>query len=126
MPPASPAHPASKVDFPVAIRGASFGFSVLLLGILLSAVLGVLRPATGLVFTVLVYVLAFYLAARKTGEATVPALHGATAATIAYALTLPLILRDPAGRNIGQIALTLALAVAVGGLTGRWGAARRQ
>jgi hypothetical protein len=48
----------------------------------------------------------------------VPALHGAFAATVAYALILPLILRDPAGRNIAQIALTLVLAVGIGALTG--------
>jgi hypothetical protein len=55
----------------------------------------------------------------------VPALHGAVAATVAYALVLPLILRDPAGRNIAQIALTVALAVSIGALTGWLGAKRR-
>lgn len=122
--PRPPVPPPSPVDFPVAIRGASWGFSVLLIGILLSAVLGVLEPAASLAATVAVYVLAFFLAARKTGSASVPALHGATAATIAYLLTLPLILRDPAGRSLAQIALTLALAVGVGAATG-WLTSRR-
>jgi hypothetical protein len=112
------ARSADRIDLPVAIRGASLGFSVLLIGILLSTVLRTTMPAVGLAGTVAAYVLAFFLAGRKTGTATVPALHGAFAATVAYALILPLILRDPAGRNIAQIALTLALAVGIGALTG--------
>ena len=122
---ANRAGPADRIDFPVAVRGASLGFSVLLIGILLSAVLGVLEPTVHMVATYAVYALAFHLAARKTGTATAPALHGATAAAAAYLLVLPLILRDPAGRNISQVALTLALAVCVGALTGWIRSARR-
>jgi hypothetical protein len=109
----------------VAVRGASFGFSVLLIGILLSTVLRTKVPDLAVAGTVAVYLLAFSLAARKTGTATVPALHGAFAATFAYALILPLILRDPAGRNVAQVALTVALAVSIGGLTGWIGSTRR-
>jgi hypothetical protein len=119
------ARTANRIDLPVAVRGASFGFSVLLIGILLSTVLRTTVPNLGLVGTVGVYLLAFSLAARKTGTATLPALHGAFAATFAYALILPLILRDPAGRNIAQIALTLALAVGIGALTGWISSTRR-
>lgn len=119
------ARPSDRIDFPVAIRGASLGFSVLLIGILLSTVLRTTMPAVGLAGTFAAYLLAFYLAARKTGTAAVPALHGAFAATVAYALVLPLILRDPAGRNIAQIAVTLALAVGIGALTGWISSTRR-
>jgi len=122
---ANRARPANRIDFPVAVRGASFGFGVLLIGILLSTVLRATVPELGLAGTLAAYVLAFYLAARKTGTATAPALHGAIAATAAYVLVLPLILRDPAGRNIAQFAATLALAVGVGALTGWIGSTRR-
>jgi Na+/H+ antiporter NhaA len=122
---ANRARSADRIDLPVAIRGASLGFSVLLIGILLSTVLRTTMPAAGLAGTIAAYVLAFFLAGRKTGTATVPALHGAFAATVAYALILPLILRDPAGRNIAQIALTLALAVGTGALTGWISSTRR-
>lgn len=117
----------NRIDLPVAVRGASLGFSVLLIGILLSTVLrtAVPDPALGFAGTIAVYLLAFYLAARKIGTATVPAMHGAFAAIFAYALILPLILRDPAGRNVAQIALTLALAMGIGALTGWIGSTRR-
>lgn len=114
----TPSEPVGRVDLPFAIRGASLGFSVLLIGILLSTVVSVAKPAVGLALSSVPYVLAFFLAARRTGAATAPALHGVVAATVAYALVLPLILRDPAGRNMTQIAFTTALAVSVGALTG--------
>jgi hypothetical protein len=117
--------PAARVDVPVAIKGASFGFSVLVIGILLSALTQMGSPAMSTAIAVLTYVLAFFLAARNVGTATVPALHGVVAATVAYGLTLPLILRDPAGRNLTQISFTLALAVTVGALTG-WAASARR
>lgn len=117
----------NRIDLPVAVRGASLGFSVLLIGILLSTVLRatVPDPALGFAGTIAVYLLAFAFAARKTGTATVPALHGAFAAVFAYALILPLILRDPAGRDVAQVALTFALAVGIGALTG-WIASTRR
>lgn len=91
---------------------------MLLIGILLGAVITVRAPAAGFIFTVVAYCLAFFLAARKSGAATMPPLHGAFAASIAYLLVLPLILRDPAGRDLRQIALTLALSISIGAMTG--------
>lgn len=125
MPPPGRTPPPVRVDVPVAVKGASFGFTILVLGILISALTQMKSAELSLAVAVVTYVLAFFLAARNTGLATVPALHGVVAATAAYALTLPLILRDPAGRNLAQISFTLALAVAVGALTGWFRSARR-
>ena len=90
MPSPGPRPPTARVDVPVAIKGASFGFSILVIGILLSALTQVAGPAVSTAVAALTYVLAFFLAARTTGVATVPALHGAVAAVVAYSLTLPL------------------------------------
>lgn len=119
----SDAQPKAMVDFPSAVRGASLGFSVLVIGIMLSAVIATQAPRAGVSASLFVHVIAFTLASRRLGHTRNPALHGAAAASAAYALTLPLILRDPAGRNLTQISLTIALAITVGALTG-WLASR--
>lgn len=118
MTPPGKALPAGRVDVPVAVRGASAGFSVLLIGGLLGPLIGVKAPALGSVFLTGTAILAFFLAARKTGTATSPPLHGAIAAVLAYALVLPLVLMSDAGRNLGQSLVTLATAISVGALTG--------
>jgi len=116
--------PHGRIDVPVAVRGASAGFSILLIGGLLGPLIAFKAPAIGGVFLTATAILAFFVAARKIGTAGNPALHGAVAAVLAYLLVLPLVLMmSAAGRNLAQTAMTLATAVSVGALTG-WAMSR--
>lgn len=114
-----------SVDVPHATRGASSGFSVLLIGGLIAPMVGIAAPVLGAIWLTLTAVVAFVVAARKIGLAASPALHGAVAAVFAYVLVLPLLLPFEAGRNVPQILLTLTTAVSVGACTG-WVQSRRQ
>lgn len=107
-----------RIDVPNAVRGASTGFSVLLVG-------GLVAPMTTLVSLTFarawltgVAVLAFAIAARRSRLATAPAVHGAVAAVLSYVLVLPLLLPFPEARHPLQIGLTFATAVVVGAVTG--------
>ena len=115
--------PAARVDFAVAVRGASSGFSVLVIGTLLSQLILVLAPSSPALAVVFApYVLGSYVAARKVGNATVPALHGIAASVGAYLLTLPLLLlmmldSQPL-ESISYLATGLTLAIGIGAITG--------
>jgi len=110
--------PAGSVDVPNAVRGASTGFSILVIGGLLAPMMTLVSGPFATVWLTGVAVLAFVVAARKSRSAGSPATHGATAAVLAYVLVLPLLLPFEAGRNWQQIALTLVAAVVVGAVTG--------
>lgn len=110
--------PTGRVDVPNAVRGASTGFSILLIGGLLAPLATLVSPVAGALWLAGVAVLAFAIAARRSRLAEAPALHGAVAAVGAYALVLPLLLPFPQGRDVGQILLTLATAVVVGAASG--------
>lgn len=112
-----PPRRSSPIDLPVAIRGGSAGFSLLLIGGLLAPLAGLAVPALGGAFLTLTAVLAFLVAARKIGRSSVPQLHGAVAAVLAYALVLPLLLPFETTRNVPQILYTLATAISVGAST---------
>ena len=115
--------PATRIDFPVAVRGASSGFSVLVIGVLLSQLIPLLAPSSpALVVVFAPYVLGSYVAARKVGNATVPALHGVAASVGAYLLTLPLLLlmmldSQPL-ESISYLATGLTLSIGIGAITG--------
>lgn len=115
--------PAARIDFPVAVRGASSGFSVLVIGVLLSQLIPLLAPSSpALVVVFAPYVLGSYVAARKVGNATVPALHGIAASVGAFLLTLPLLLlmmldSQPL-ESISYLATGLALTIGIGAITG--------
>lgn len=116
---------ASRIDTPHAVRGASAGFSVLLIGGLLAPMVGMAAPVLGSVWLTLAAIVAFIVSARRIGRATMPELQGALAALLSYVLVLPLILPFQAGRNLPQILLTLATAISVGACTG-WIQSRRR
>jgi hypothetical protein len=124
VPPSGKARlPASRIDFPVAVRGASSGFSVLVIGVLLSQLILLLAPSSpGLVVVFAPYVLGSYVAARKLGNATVPALHGVAASVGAFLLTLPvlllLMLDSQPMESISYLATGLTLSIGIGALTG--------
>jgi len=106
------------VDVPNAVRGASSGFSILIIGGLLAPMMTLVSGPFAAVWLTGVAVVAFVVAARKSRAAERPATHGAAAAVLAYVLVLPLLLPFEAGRNWGQIALTFVAAVVVGAVTG--------
>lgn len=107
------------IDAPNAVRGASNGFSVLVIGGLLAPVIGSLLPMLGrTVWLPLVAILAFVVAATRIGRAYRPGVHGAVAAFSSYVLVLPLVVLNESGRDPVEIAATFGTACIVGSLTG--------
>jgi hypothetical protein len=102
------------VDVPNAVRGASTGFSVLLIGGLLAPMVGLASTLVATVWLTGVAVVAFAIAARRSRLAGAPAVHGAVAALFSYILVLPLLLPFEQSRDPLQILLTAATAVVVG------------
>ncbi|WP_020662099.1 hypothetical protein [Amycolatopsis benzoatilytica] len=109
---------ADRIDAPVAVRGASAGFSVLLIGGLAQPLAMAWVPLLGYAWLPLVAVAAFFVASKRIGTASSPATHGAVAALCSYLLALPVSLLVPAGRDPLQIGLTAATAVVVGTAVG--------
>ncbi|GAB3354778.1 MULTISPECIES: hypothetical protein [Amycolatopsis] len=107
-----------RIDAPVAVRGASTGFSVLLIGGLAQPLAVTWVPLLGYAWLPLIAVVAFFVASRRIGKASLPAAHGAVAALCSYLLALPMSLLVPAGRDPLQIGLTAATAVVVGAAVG--------
>ncbi|UUV28628.1 hypothetical protein NQK81_28050 [Amycolatopsis roodepoortensis] len=107
-----------RIDAPVAVRGASTGFSILVIGGLAQPLAVMVVPVLGGVWLPLVALAAFAVASRRIGTASLPAVHGAVAALCSYILALPLSLLVPAGRDPVQIGLTAATAVVVGAVVG--------
>jgi hypothetical protein len=112
------------VDVPNAVRGASTGFSVLLIGGLLAPMVTLASTVLATVWLAGVAVVAFAIAARRSSLAGAPAVHGAVAAVFAYVLVLPLLLPFEQGRNPLQILLTAVTAVVVGAGCGSLAAGR--
>lgn len=106
-----------RVDVPNAVRGASTGFSILVIGGLLAPFITLVSGPATAVWLAGVAVLAFAVAARRSRSAGAPALHGAVAALFSYLLVLPLLLPFERGRDVRQIGLTLATAIVVGAAT---------
>ena len=113
-----------RVDVPRAVRGASTGFSILLIGGLLAPMTTLAGQLFATVWLTGVAVVAFVVAARGSRLAAAPPVHGAFAAVLAYVLVLPLLLPFEQARNLGQIALTVITAIVVGALTGMVSARR--
>ncbi len=112
---------SARIDMPVAVRGASAGFTVLLVGGLLTMLLTIKLPASGPLVGLTAAVVGFYVAARRVGKASMPALHGAFAAALSYLLVLPIAWSFSPGNSsadIGFALLNLALALSTGSLTG--------
>lgn len=117
-------HARGRIDLPNAVRGASTGFSILVIGGLLATFATLISPVLGAVWLAGVAVVAFAVAARRSQHAENPPLHGAVAAVCAYLLVLPLILPFEAGRDLSQIAMTTVTALVVGPVSA-WVSARR-
>lgn len=107
-----------KVDVPNAARGASVGFTILVLGGLASPALGFVAPLAGSLALMVTAVAAFAVAGMKVGSAGNPPLQGAMTALGSYVLVLPLVLFHQAGRDPMQVAVTAACALVIGAATG--------
>ena len=112
------------IDVPNAVRGASTGFSVLLIGGLLAPMVTLASTVLATVWLTCVAVVAFAVAARRSRLAGAPAVHGAVAAVFAYVLVLPLLLPFEQSRDPLQISLTALTAVVVGAGIGSLAAGR--
>lgn len=114
------ARPLPMLDLPAVARGASTGFTVLVVGGLLQPVVGRLVPPLGLAWLIVVA-----WSGRSIGAALSPAAQGAAAAFAGYVLVLPLVVMAAREFDFGQIGATTALAVLIGGASGRVTAGRR-
>lgn len=112
------------VDLATMIRGASLGFSVLVLGGLV-APLAARLPVLGPVWLPVVAAVAFALAGSRIGVATAPARHGGVAAVSAYLLVVPLVMMAPVRPEMPALGLSAGAAVLVGALAGAVAARRR-
>jgi hypothetical protein len=125
----SQVRPPARVDVPVAVRGASAGFTVLVVGGLLALLLGFKLPAAAPLLGIAAAVGGVYVAARRIGTATFPALHGAVAAVGAYLLALPIVFlmtQNWTPADSGRAMLNFALALSTGSLTGWMNAHHRE
>jgi hypothetical protein len=123
--------PPALIDFPVAVRGASSGFSVLVIGVLLSILIVRLAPSSpALVVFFAPYVLGSFVAARKVGNAASPVLHGIAASVGAFVLTLPVLflmmLDAQFLESVRYLATGLTLSIGIGALTGWMNSGRRR
>lgn len=109
------------IDEVALIRGASTGFTVLLVGELLAPVAGRVDPTLGLLWVSLVGAAGFVAAGTRIGQARVPWLHGGAAALLALSLTMPL--RLVAGLDTGadwyRVGVSAVFGMVVGSLAGR-------
>ncbi|MGQ0575689.1 MAG: hypothetical protein ACT4RN_16020 [Pseudonocardia sp.] len=113
---------SAQVDWPSAVKGASAGFSVLIIGFYAGPLMANV-PVVGGPWLVIVAVLGFAVAAWRIGDAVVPPVHGAAAAVAAYLLFLPIIILGAGRVGSAQwqlIVAPFAIAVVVGWLTGTY------
>lgn len=115
------------IDAPEAVRAASSGFSILVIGGLLAPLAAAFLPIVGQFWISLVAAGAFAVAGNRVGEAAAAHLHGACAALGSYLLVLPLLfwLAPEATLNLVQIVGTAVVAVVVGGVAGALAGRRR-
>ncbi|MEN8674044.1 hypothetical protein [Nocardioides sp.] len=113
--------PVQEATLPVMLRGGSRGFTVLLLGGVVQPLVGVLSAPLGYVWLLLVALAAFVVAARTAlpaGSAQEAWPNGPGAASISYALVLPLVLSVSETFPLLQIVLTSTTALVVGTAVG--------
>jgi hypothetical protein len=117
-----------RIDWPQAVRGASTGFTVLVIGGLAGPLMATV-PVVGQPWLLVVAVVAFAVAAWRTGDALSPALHGATAAVVSFLLVFPLLLIIGGRLGFDQLAFysgtAIGMAIATGTAVGAVRGARR-
>ena len=109
------------VDEAALVRGGSAGFTVLVLGELLTPFASGINATLGLLWLSLVGATGYVAAGSKIGIASKPALHGALAALAALVLTIPL--RLFVGASLEQqwypLLISALFGLVVGALAGR-------
>ena len=116
------------VDVAAAVRAASTGLSVLLLGGLMTPIAQAYLPVVGQFWLLLVSVAAFATAGSQVGDAELTHVHGACAALGSFLLVLPLVFWYPpagAGLDFAQIVSAAGAALVVGALAGHVAGRRR-
>lgn len=98
-------------------RGASRGFTILLLGGAVQPLIVRTLPALGAVWLVLVAVVAFAASARAAGREGVSCATGAAAALAGFALILPLAIVGSGAVGVSLVTMTGLTALVVGGGT---------
>lgn len=101
---------STRIDWPQAVRGASTGFTVLVIGGLAGPLMAAV-PVVGQPWLLLVAAVAFAVAAWRVGDALSPAVHGATAAVGSFLLVFPLLLIIGGRLGLGQLGFYSAVAV---------------
>lgn len=116
-----------RFDLGRTVRGASRGFTVLLLGGVVQPWVGTLSPTAGYYWLVVVAVAAFIVAARSAlpmGSPRGSWVNGPAAALASYVLVLPLVLSAAGTFPVEQVVLTAVTAVLTGSLSA-WARVRR-
>lgn len=109
------------MDVPAAVRAASTGLSVLLLGGLMTPIAQAYVPVIGQFWLLLVSVVAFAAAGVQVGDAQLTHVHGACAALGSFVLVLPLVFWFPpadTGLDFAQVVSAAGAAVVVGAAAG--------
>jgi hypothetical protein len=110
-----------RFDEVALVRGASTGFTVLLVGELLAPLAGQVNGTLGLLWVSMVGAAGFVTAGSRIGTSASPWLHGAVAALLALLLTVPLRLLVGVDSTAGwyRIAVSAVFSIIVGAIAGR-------
>jgi len=107
-----------RVDWVLVVRGASTGFTVLVLSGLANPVVANINQVAGLVELVVGALAASVVAAWRTREADSPVLSGAVAALISYTLVVPLIYLTERKLDFQWVLMFAGVALIVGAAAG--------
>lgn len=91
----APSTVVDEIDWSGTVRSASLGFTVLVLGVLVTPVVAMMSPGATVVWPCIAGAAAFGLASARLGSAPAAILHGTMAAAGAYLLALPVLLAGP-------------------------------
>ncbi|HEX4249461.1 MAG TPA: hypothetical protein VH008_16480 [Pseudonocardia sp.] len=107
-----------RIDWVLVVRGASTGFTVLVIGGLVNPIISNLNQVAGLIELVLGALAASVVAAWRARTADSPVLSGAVAALISYTLVVPLIYLSEHRLDYRVILAFAAVAMVVGAVSG--------
>lgn len=109
------------LDEAALVRGASAGFTVLLIGELLAPVASQVNGTLGLLWVSMVGAAGFVTAGVRIGAAVKPWIQGALAAFAAFALTIPLrlLVGLEGSQDLYRVSVSAVFSLVVGALAGR-------
>ena len=107
-----------RIDWVLVVRGASTGFTVLVISGLINPIVSNVNQVAGLIELVLGALGASVVAAWRARTADSPVLSGAVAALISYTLVVPLIYLSEHRLDYRVILLFAAVALLVGAASG--------